>query len=121
MGEPSAEWVSKEIDLRIAARAGCMAGKKPHNDERHDDRGRRTEQIEGQRQGKVIALAKAMRTRRGRKCTSCGNSGAQRDNRPCHPLAAHSAAAFIRVPEWACAGGSVTNDIPTSPRHDAPS
>jgi hypothetical protein len=49
MGEPSAGWVSKEIDLRIAVRAGCMAGKKPDNDERQDDGGGRAKQIEGKR------------------------------------------------------------------------
>ena len=101
MGEPSAERVSQQIDVRIAARAGGMTGKEPDDDERQDDGGGRAKQIEGKRQWQVITLAEAMRLGREREHPEPGKSSAECDNWPRHTIPAHRAADIIPVPERA--------------------
>src|SRR5262249_25884318 len=62
--DPLPDPIRTEIEPRIALRARCVTGEQPDDDERQDDGGRGSEQIERERQRQVVALAEAVGLRR---------------------------------------------------------
>ena len=82
MREPSVDWMSQEINARIAASAGAMTCKEDDDDERQDDGGSRAKQIERKRQRQVVALAKAMRAGRDCEHAEPNERGAECENPP---------------------------------------
>ena len=77
MGEPSVDGMSQEINARIASSAGPMTSKEADDDERQDDGGGCTAQIQGKWQRQVITLTETMRAGRDRPYAKPGKSGAE--------------------------------------------
>src|SRR6516162_906097 len=93
-----AEPMRREIDPRIAAGTGSMTGEKADDDERKDDGGSRTKQIERKRERQVVSLAKAMRAGRDSRYAEPDKSDAKCEK----PLATAD-----RPQQWPTAGPHV--------------